>query len=711
MGSNPKRPASGGRSRVAGRRQKSYRIEPLEPRTMLHGGGDHDHDDFILHVDDRVVDASEAPAEPFGGPAGATFPLSSIPSLHSNIFASVKLYLDFDGHYEPNWGSYGAVSTPVFDRDGNTTTFSDAELSTIQEVWQRVAEDFAPFNIDVTTDNPGNFSNGVALRVSIGGNGSWIGPYGGVAYVHSFTNSIVNTAYVFSDNLGNGNARYVAEAVSHEAGHAFGLNHQSRFDSGGNEVEEYHTGDANWAPIMGVSYYSSRTTWHNGQTHSVSTFQDDMSIIAGSTNGFGYRPDDYGNAYWSAAQLTIVNNQATGAGVIMQMSDLDYFAFTTGAGQISLSVNPVAYGNLDARLELRTATGGLIAAADPSGSLGATITTTVAAGEYRLVVASHGSYGDVGQYTLSGSVQPAVDNTAPVAAADAATTTTNKPVLLRVLENDTDANRLDKSSVTIVSGPGNGTAVVDPSTGRVSYRANSAFSGVDSFTYTVRDAAGNVSNVATVTITVMSPPPTAGQSWVMNMYLDVLGRTAGAGEIAFWDGLLNAGVSKSTISQAMITSRERRAGIVADYYQEYLGRAVDPAGLEFWLNVWQAHHGPEVVRAGLVGSQEFFQAHGGTNAGVIQGLYDHVLGRDASSLEIDYWINVISNTHLANVAHGFITSAENRLSLINEWYQDYLDRDSETAAEGFWLWHLTNGMAQENLQAILLGSGEYQQWN
>ena len=73
----------------------------------------------------------------------------------------MKLYLDFDGHFEAQWGSYSNVTTPVFDRDGDPTTFSDAELESIYDIWSRVVEDFAPFNIDVTTVEPPELAPGV----------------------------------------------------------------------------------------------------------------------------------------------------------------------------------------------------------------------------------------------------------------------------------------------------------------------------------------------------------------------------------------------------------------------------------------------------------------------------------------------------------------------------------------------------------------------
>ncbi len=333
------------------------------------------------------------------------------PSLHSRPGAAATLFLDFDGYFQAAWTNFTNIVTPVFDRDGLPNLFGASELAAITEIWQRVAEDFIPFNIDVTTVNPDDFSNGVGLRVAIGGSSAdWYEPQGGqsaggVALLNSFTNGDPNVVYVFPAQLSDV-ARYIAEASSHEAGHAFGLRHQSRYDVNANKIEEYNPGNANWAPIMGVSYYAARSTWYNGpDSVSAASLQDDLAIISGAVNGFGYRPDDRGNTFNSATPLTGPGFQKTGSGIIEKTSDADYFSFITGGGEITVSVAVADVGaNLDATLELRSATDELIASADPGNSLGATITTTVATGEYRVVVRSHGTYGDVGQYTVTASV-------------------------------------------------------------------------------------------------------------------------------------------------------------------------------------------------------------------------------------------------------------------------------------------------------------------
>ncbi|MGE5611845.1 MAG: fibronectin type III domain-containing protein [Bacillota bacterium] len=338
--------------------------------------------------------------------SGAISPLSAIPALNSDPSAKAQLYLDFDGEADSTWGDYSVSATPAYDRDGDATTFSSSELADIEEIWARVAEKYSPFNINVTTVNPGALTDRVALRVVIGGDGAWSDMLaGGIGYVGSFYNDSPNTVYVFSDNLGTGEPKYIAEAAAHEAGHGFGLEHQSSYGTYGQLLEEYSTGSGSVAPIMGNSY-DARGVWWSGTSTSAWTRQDDMRVIANSMNGFGYRTDDYGNSAALASPLSVDGSEVSASGIIERMTDSDYFSFTTGAGTIDFSIDVAAKGAmLDLKAVLLKADGTVVATAN-TASLGETLMATVPAGSYRLAVMSHGRYGDVGQYTITGTIVP-----------------------------------------------------------------------------------------------------------------------------------------------------------------------------------------------------------------------------------------------------------------------------------------------------------------
>ena len=94
-------------------------------------------------------------------------------------------------------------------------------------------------------------------------------------------------------------------------------------------------------------------------------------------------------------------------------------------------------------------------------------------------------------------------NDAPLANADFATTPEDTPVSIPVLANDTDVDSsLDPASLLVVTVPSNGLAVVQPSTGLIEYIPQENFTGIDSFTYTVKDSEGAASAPISVTVTV-----------------------------------------------------------------------------------------------------------------------------------------------------------------------------------------------------------------
>ena len=94
-------------------------------------------------------------------------------------------------------------------------------------------------------------------------------------------------------------------------------------------------------------------------------------------------------------------------------------------------------------------------------------------------------------------------NDMPVANDDTATVSENGSVAIAVRTNDSDPENTALEVDSVTQGI-NGSVVVDALTGNPVYTPNSGFSGTDTFTYTVRDAGGAISNTATVTVTVVA---------------------------------------------------------------------------------------------------------------------------------------------------------------------------------------------------------------
>ena len=212
--------------------------------------------------DAAAAGTADAPAGSAGAGDADPADLSLAFKLHSRPGAPRLIVLDFTGHTTQGtaWnaasGRPAQIVTPAYDTDGNPSAFSDQERRNIIAIWRAVAEDYAAFDVDVTTEET-EPATGAQLdltdrgtRAVIGGSSyDWYGAgAGGVAYVGVFGNPYYQPAFVFPAQLGSGYPKYVWEAASHEIGHNLGLSHDGTSTAG------YYTGHANWAPIMGVRY-------------------------------------------------------------------------------------------------------------------------------------------------------------------------------------------------------------------------------------------------------------------------------------------------------------------------------------------------------------------------------------------------------------------------------------------------------------------------
>lgn len=199
---------------------------------------------------------------------------SSVVTTPPVTSSSWLLYLDFDGQTvsSPYWNA----GIPFY---ATPSGFSSTEIANIVA---EVTNDYAAFaNIKVTTDSAAYFAAAAnrRQRIIITQYHEWYGAAGGVAYIDSWTWGLDIPGFVFSKALGY-NQKNVWEASSHEAGHAIGLYHQSKYDANCNWVAEYNPGGNGEAPIMGVSYSQPIGKWWVGSTTSCKTIQDDASVIA-----------------------------------------------------------------------------------------------------------------------------------------------------------------------------------------------------------------------------------------------------------------------------------------------------------------------------------------------------------------------------------------------------------------------------------------------
>lgn len=393
--------------------------------------------------------------------------MSAVPILNSLPGAPKTIYLDFDGDVQAVWNrtdtpqKYTNVNSGRYDKDGQLG-FNGVEQDDIRAIWQGVAEDYAPFNVNVTTVEPAAaaFQANQAMRVVIGGtesatlNGKAVGggnqfmtEDGGKSYLDTsgyssigcFSDAEPNVVFVFAGYINTntwantdaeGRPRdknaLIANTASHELGHAFGLEHHSTYDAKGKLLQERATGDSLTTPIMGENTSADRTMWSKSLILG-GKIQDCVQILA-DKNKLGARLDDYGDSFLTAHDFPVTQfkygqAQTFAQGVISTTSDTDWFHISTNGGDFQFNADPVKFANLDVQLELyQQHTSGwgdsyvsliasratvpscdppILAWNQPFTGLNASLSMTLAKGDYFVVVKSHdGAYGDLGQYTL-----------------------------------------------------------------------------------------------------------------------------------------------------------------------------------------------------------------------------------------------------------------------------------------------------------------------
>lgn len=383
----------------------AYRLEPSQAGTEL---VEHPLEAVICYaippVDQAMLSETTErvpPLEPQDVPDLVPPYNDGIISLQSLQGAKGVLYIDYRGGYTSTWG-------------GITYSRPNVNNTQIKDVWKRVAEDYMPFNINVTTDirvyesAPENSRQRcVVTPTTDAAPGA-----GGVAYMGSWDWTGDTPCWAFYST-----GKSAAEVISHEVGHTLDLGHDGR----GDPINEgyfggHGSGEVGWAPIMGVGYYKNVAQWSKGEYQYANNTEDDLYKIVNNNNNVDYRADDTGALLATARYLDVASDSTAAAeGVIETTADTDAFRFTTTGGALSLTAIPVGdWSDLAIQATLANEAGVVLATDDPQNTLWARISTNLVAGTYTFCVTGSGrnsaftngfsSYASLGYYSITGTV-------------------------------------------------------------------------------------------------------------------------------------------------------------------------------------------------------------------------------------------------------------------------------------------------------------------
>lgn len=241
----------------------------------------------IAYIDDAHKSSSLSRLALPKAPEGA--PISGNPADGSRPDAPVTVYLDFDGEVltKANWNIDSGHETLNF-LPPSQVQDADAQAW----IWASVAEDYAPYNVNVTTKKPAEekliksslddaeYGSHVIITDTWGETYSLWNNAGGYAYFDAVGSHFLSGALVFTKGLSH-DIKAIAEAASHESGHNFGLAHDGIEDSPFGAY--YYPQEGLWAPIMGGSYGVPVTHWSKGEYKGYVNpegAQDDLATIA-----------------------------------------------------------------------------------------------------------------------------------------------------------------------------------------------------------------------------------------------------------------------------------------------------------------------------------------------------------------------------------------------------------------------------------------------
>jgi phospholipase/lecithinase/hemolysin len=235
---------------------------------------------------------------------------------------------------------------------------------------------------------------------------------------------------------------------------------------------------------------------------------------------------------------------------------------------------------------------------------------------------------------------------------------------------------------------------------------------------------------------VFDPTGTAEQ--VARLYGSAFHRAPDLAGLQNWTSAIDGGsMSLLDVANSFTTSPEfvsdygslSNADFVNQLYQNALGRAGDPAGVQTWNGVLAAGASRGAVLLGFAESQEYegdtisitsdntLFAAGDNDNGEIYRLYEAALGRAPDPTGQAYWASELaSGVSETQVAQGFVGSAEfqsdyganlSPSAFVTLLYQNVLDRAPDQAGLNAWVGQMQQGMSEASVVLGFSDSTEF----
>jgi uncharacterized repeat protein (TIGR03803 family) len=222
------------------------------------------------------------------------------------------------------------------------------------------------------------------------------------------------------------------------------------------------------------------------------------------------------------------------------------------------------------------------------------------------------------------------------------------------------------------------------------------------------DNVSATSTAATLTINAAPNPATPNQKWLSQVYADLFNRALDPSGLATWSNLLNQGVSRAQVVADIQHGLEYRTDVVQALYHKLLQRAADASGLDSFTSFLGNGGTAEQVEATIIGSAEYFQLHGGTNASFLSGVYQDVLNRALDAGGAQSWATQLAGgVNRGGVASAILGSLESDRDEVQSLYSEFLHRPADADGLNAFTTALQHGVTNEAATASIVGSDEY----
>lgn len=280
---------------------------------------------------------------------------------------------------------------------------SEVDRTNAVQAWRMVAEDYRPFEVNITTNYSVYSNTPVKNRMKVDLNS---GHNSGLCHLAGFGKGAIQCIATV-DNL------------SHEIGHGLGISH----DGGSiNSIGDYYQGNDHWGTIMGYVSLGKMGTFNNGDYEGASNKEDDLQIIASHLT---FRADDHSNTFLNSSPLVVTRDSVSpihNTGVIEKSDDKDVFELNfSEKSNVNLWIKPLKYyNNLHVKATIYDADKNVLFTSSPYQHQGNVSSIMQAAkiegdfekGIYYLEIENSGysndegfvysSYGSLGYYEISG---------------------------------------------------------------------------------------------------------------------------------------------------------------------------------------------------------------------------------------------------------------------------------------------------------------------